>query len=104
MLNKSEHYNNLLDFYESLLTEKQKRVAHMYFREDYSLSEIAEHTLSSRSAVHDSLQRVESILDSFEKELKCHQHFIERQELYVKLKLLNIETVNEIVDALIKID
>ena len=51
MLNKSEHYNNLLDFYESLLTEKQKRVAHMHFREDYSLSEIAEHTLSSRSAV-----------------------------------------------------
>lgn len=104
MLNKSEHYNNLLDFYESLLTEKQKLVAQLHFREDYSLSEIAEHTLSSRSAVHDSLQRVESILDLYEKELKCHQRFIERQECYVKLKLLNISDVNEIVDALIKID
>lgn len=104
MLNKSEHYNNLLDFYESLLTEKQKLVAQLHFREDYSLSEIAEHTLSSRSAVHDSLQRVESILDLYEKELKCHQRFIERQECYEKLKLLNISDVNEIVDALIKID
>ena len=46
MMDKSEHYNNLLDFYENLLTEKQKLVAHMYFREDYSLSEIAEHTTS----------------------------------------------------------
>jgi len=26
MINKSEHYNNLLDFYESLLTEKQKLI------------------------------------------------------------------------------
>lgn len=104
MINKSEQYNNLLDFYESLLTEKQKLVAHMHFREDYSLSEIAEHTLSSRSAVHDSLQRVESILDSYEKELKCYQRFIERQEYYHKLKLLDISEVNKIVDALIKID
>jgi len=104
MINKSEHYNNLLDFYESLLTEKQKLVAHMHFREDYSLSEIAEHTLSSRSAVHDSLQRVESILDSYEKELKCYQRFIERQEYYLKLKQLDIPEVNKILDALIKID
>lgn len=71
MMDKSEHYNNLLDFYENLLTEKQKLVAHMYFREDYSLSEIAEHTMSSRSAVHDSVQRVESLLDLYEEELKC---------------------------------
>jgi uncharacterized protein len=104
MINKGEHYNNLLDFYESLLTEKQKLVAHLHFREDYSLSEIAEHTLSSRSAVHDSLQRVESILDSYENELKCYQRFVERQEYYRKLMILDIPEVNKIVDLLIKID
>ena len=102
MINKSELYNNLLDFYENLLTEKQKLVAHMYFREDYSLSEIAEHTLSSRSAVHDSIQRVEFILDSYEKELKCYQRFVQRQEYYQKLLSLDIPEVKEIVDALIK--
>lgn len=102
MINKSELYNNLLDFYENLLTEKQKLVAHMYFREDYSLSEIAEHTLSSRSAVHDSIQRVESILDSYEKELKCYQRFILRQEYYKMLLDLDIPEVKIIVDNLIK--
>ena len=102
MMDKSEHYNNLLDFYENLLTEKQKLVAHMYFRVDYSLSEIAEHTMSSRSAVHDSVQRVESLLDLYEEELKCYQRFTLRQKYYQKLKELNNDEVNEIVDALIK--
>ena len=102
MMDKSEHYNNLLDFYENLLTEKQKLVAHMYFREYYSLSEIAEHTMSSRSAVHDSVQRVESLLDLYEEELKCYQRFALRQKYYQKLKELNNDEVNEIVDALIK--
>ena len=35
MTNKNERYNNLLDWYESLLTDKQKEIAHMYFREDF---------------------------------------------------------------------
>lgn len=104
MIDRSEHFNNLLDFYENLLTDKQKLVAHMYFREDYSLSEIAEHTLSSRSAVHDSVQRVESILDSYEKELKCYQRFIQRKAYYQSLLDLGIPEVSKIVDALINIE
>ena len=104
MTNKNERYNNLLDWYESLLTDKQKEIAHMYFREDFSLSEIAEHTKSSRSAVHDSVQRVESLLEKYEDNLQCYQHFILRQTIYQKLNALKIDEVDKLVERLIEIE
>lgn len=104
MTNKNERYNNLLDWYEGLLTDKQKEIAHMYFREDFSLSEIAEHTKSSRSAVHDSVQRVESILDKYEDNLQCFQHFSLRQMIYQKLSALKIDEVDALVEQLNEIE
>lgn len=104
MTNKNERYNNLLDWYENLLTDKQKEIAHMYFREDFSLSEIAEHTESSRSAVHDSVQRVESLLDKYEDSLQCFKHFILRQTIYKKLKALKIDEVDKLVEQLNEIE
>lgn len=103
-MSKNERYNNLLDWYVTLLTDKQKEVAQMYFREDFSLSEIAEHTKSSRSAVHDSVQRVESLLDKYEDSLMCYQHFIARQSIYQKLKDLGLNEVDKLVDQLNEIE
>lgn len=42
MNDEYEKINEYLDWYESLLTDKQKDVMNMYYREDFSLSEIAE--------------------------------------------------------------
>ena len=42
MIDKTERINHLMDFYAPLLTEKQLEVLEYAFREDYSLSEIAE--------------------------------------------------------------
>ena len=42
MIEKTEEMNALLDFYETLLTEKQAEVMKLYYQEDFSLSEIAE--------------------------------------------------------------
>ena len=42
MIEKTEEMNALLDAYEMLLTDKQREIMSLYYKEDFSLSEIAE--------------------------------------------------------------
>ena len=41
MIEQTEEMNALLDAYENLLTDKQKEIMSLYFKEDVSLSEIS---------------------------------------------------------------
>lgn len=59
----------LLDFYADMLTEKQREAVELYYNEDLSLSEIAEHTGITRQGVRDSIKRAESILLELEDRL-----------------------------------
>jgi predicted DNA-binding protein YlxM (UPF0122 family) len=102
MLDKTERMNILLDWYENLLTENQKAVSAMHYRDDYSLAEIAEHTGSSRSAVYDTLQRVEKLLEDKEEKLQCAAKYATRKQLYQKLAALKIEAVDELVKQLVE--
>ncbi len=52
----------LFDFYGELLTDKQKELFDLYYNEDLSLSEIAEHAEISRQGVRDAIMRAEAIL------------------------------------------
>ncbi len=56
------HMSMLFDFYGDLLTEKQKELFDLYYNEDLSLSEIAEHAEISRQGVRDAIVRAETIL------------------------------------------
>lgn len=47
----------LFDLYARLLTPRQQQLVRMYFHEDMSLAEIAEHFGVTRQAIHDSLRR-----------------------------------------------
>ena len=76
MIEVTERINHLMDFYAPLLTEKQNQVLEYYFREDYSLSEIAELMEVSRSAVHDLLKRCEATLESYEDKLHLVEKFM----------------------------
>lgn len=60
----------LLDYYSDMLTDKQKDVIDLYYNEDLSLSEIAEHEGITRQGVRDSIKRGEQTL--FEMEEKLH--------------------------------
>ena len=50
----------LFDFYGEMLTEKQKDVIDLYYNEDLSLAEIAEHEGISRQGVRDNIKRGEA--------------------------------------------
>ncbi|MBQ4551471.1 MAG: hypothetical protein IJA59_00800 [Clostridia bacterium] len=59
----------LLTIYGAMLTDKQQEIATLYFEEDLSLAEIAQQEGVSRQSVHDTLQRVEKQLRTWEDKL-----------------------------------
>jgi len=59
----------LYDCYWALLSEKQRTVFEFYYDDDLSLSEIAEHTHTTRQGVRDLIKRSEEQLRFFEDNL-----------------------------------
>lgn len=66
----------LLDFYSSLLTEKQAEMMSMYYNDDLSLSEIAEGMNITRQGVRDAVKKAEQILNRAESEMGYAERFI----------------------------
>ncbi len=66
----------LYDFYGPLLTERQQKFFDLYYGNDYSLGEIAEHYGVSRQAVYDALKRAESVLANYENKLRLIDKFL----------------------------
>lgn len=91
LLEKTERVNMLYDFYSSLLTEKQKSYMELYYREDHSLSEIADESNVSRQTVYDNIKRTEQLLESYEEKLHLYEKFIERAKLLAHLEELIID-------------
>lgn len=70
----------LLDFYGQMLTEKQREVVELYYNEDLSLAEIAQHSGITRQGVRDSIKRAESQLTECEEKLGLMKRFHQIQE------------------------
>lgn len=92
MLEKTTRVNYLFDFYQSLLTPKQKSYMSLYYLDDYSLGEIAEEYDISRQAVYDNIKRTEAMLEQYEFKLLLFQKFQERQRLIQQLKAAAFKT------------
>lgn len=71
----------LYDFYQGLLTEKQRYMMDLYYQQDFSLAEIAEILLVSRQAVYDHLKRTENILEKHEKNMKLIEKYFQQQKI-----------------------
>ncbi|WP_240542681.1 putative DNA-binding protein [Exiguobacterium qingdaonense] len=78
--------NYLIDFYQALLTPKQRNYMSLYYLDDYSLGEIAEEFEVSRQAVYDNIKRTEAMLEQYEEKLALFEKFEQRQQLLQTLK------------------
>ena len=101
---KTDRMNYLLDFYKDLLTDHQKSIAELHYYEDLSLSEITDHTQNSRSAVHETLKRVESLLEEYESKLHLVDKYLKRKVYLEELRALKNEQVSHIAQAIDDLD
>ncbi len=86
VIDKHVRINTLLSFYGSLLTDKQYRVMHYYYEENYTLGEIAEILSVSRNAVHDQMSKTVKKLEDYETKLKLKEKHDAKEALIVKLE------------------
>lgn len=66
MKNQPYRMTLLLDFYGELLTQRQKEFFDLYYNEDLSLGEIAEHYGITRQGVRDVIVRAEHYMTEIE--------------------------------------
>ncbi|MBU8877803.1 putative DNA-binding protein [Bacillus sp. FJAT-29790] len=88
MLEKTTRMNYLYDFYQSLLTPKQRSYMSLYYLDDFSLGEIAEEYDVSRQAVYDNIKRTEAMLEEYEEKLLLFHKFLERSKLFSSMKAM----------------
>ncbi|WP_440895283.1 putative DNA-binding protein [Amphibacillus sp. Q70] len=103
MLKKTTQINYLFDFYQALLTPKQRDYMELYYLEDHSLGEISEAFNVSRQAVYDNIRRTESMLTNYEDKLKLYDKFIQRQRILDQLSEAAHHNEQEKILALVKI-
>lgn len=100
MIDQMEKMNALLDAYESLLTTKQQNIMNLYYKEDFSLSEIAEDLDISRAGVSDHIKRSTQILVDYEKKLKLVLNYETRQQIYDKIKVVGNDEIKKLINQL----
>ena len=103
-MKKTEEMNEYLDWYGELLTEKQQDICDLYFKEDFSLSEISENYEISRAAVLDTIKRSKKLLEDYEKKLHLIEKYHARRKFYDKIKELNITEVNQLLEQIEDLD
>lgn len=85
---KTTRINFLFDFYQSLLTDKQRTYMNLYYLEDLSLGEIAEEYNISRQAVYDNVRRTEAMLEDYEQKLALFSKFQKRLDVMEEIERL----------------
>lgn len=94
----------LLSFYAPLLTEKQATIAYDHYFDDLSIAEIAQNNGITRSAVFDTLHKVDQSLIRYESKLHLAKKFQQRHQIYQRLLSYNDSRIQADVAALEDID
>lgn len=99
ILAKTQQINNLLDRYEPLLTDRQRDVMNLYYREDLSYQEIANDLDISKSAIYDIIKRVSQNLNDYEEKLGLVKENKRLTKLFNDLKAYDNEFVNRLIQT-----
>ncbi len=103
-MSKDLSINMLMDFYSELLTEKQREALELYYNDDFSLAEIAQHMDISRQGVRDFIKRGEKQLFEFESALNLVARFDNIQKEVAKIeKLISKKDYDKLLAQLDKI-
>ena len=92
MFEKNLRLSVLFDAYGSLLTSDQQNMFDLYYNEDLSLAEIAEHTGLSRQGVRYAIKHAEEALINYEEKLGLSRK--------TELLLSNLSEAEDIIKAL----
>lgn len=117
VLAKTNRINLLFDFYEQLLTDKQKTFLSCHFHDDFSLGEIAAEYDISRQAVYEHIKRAAQALEDYESKLQLLAKHERRVECTQRIEMLlqsaeiggalsehSKENLNRLFEALRQID
>ncbi|AYE33095.1 putative DNA-binding protein [Clostridium septicum] len=75
----------LMDFYGTLLTDKQYKIMELYYNDDLSLGEIAELNNTSRQAIHDLIKRCYKQFLSYESRLNLLEKSLKKEKVILEL-------------------
>lgn len=100
MLDKTIEINNLIDMYGKFLTEKQLNIVNDYFKNDYSLSEIADNLNISKQAVKYSIDLSLDRLKEYENNLHLIVLKDKLNEFLPSLDASQQESLQEIINML----
>lgn len=76
----------LFDFYQDLLTDKQRDLLKEYYFEDFSLGELSQQHQISRQSVFDTIKKAEQKLLDYESKLHLFTKHQEEQEILLNIK------------------
>lgn len=78
--------NLLLDYYGSLLTKRQIQILDEYFKDDFSMNEIASNMGISKAGVSDIINRSIKQLENYENKLKLVKQSIKLDKIIEELE------------------
>ncbi len=91
--NKRVEISSLLEYYRSLLSDRQRDVLDLYYNDDLSLAEIAEDTGITRQGVRDAIKKGEKALFEFEKLLGLAERAARLEKIAAELEALGFDDI-----------
>lgn len=85
-MDKNTNYILLLDFYQALLTDKQREMMDLYYNQDFTLVEIAEEMNISRQGVYDHIKRTALLLEQYEEKMGLLVTFRRQNKVIQRMK------------------